>query len=248
MISQNKKDDTIRVYQHNPGRDGSHPLYTQSNIEMVVVHFKGYMEYCTSYATHGNVQLTKASDLMTYPCSTKCYAKSSSHKKLQTGAQLETIGVCKNPAGEYYYKVLYNGKTLYVNTKNTKWICWRSDDISVKNVSVPSGTVNAGKDVTIKGDVIAKYNRLIQISGFIKQGNNSSAKTVASEITNLNSVASVSIEKTDLKKLNVSRVKACGTYMYVIKVICCYYSVENGKLKKHIFNESTVYTSEFKVK
>ena len=205
-----------------------------------------YSDSYTVYPTHGTVQVKKEAALKTLACNAKTNKRSYTYATLQPGTKIEVIQLVKNDRGNYWYEAQYNGKTkLYIYSAYVNWIDWASSDITVSGVSVPSGKVNAGKDVTIKAEISAKYNRMISIEGYIKTSN---GKTVASESAVLNDVASVSIQKTDLKTLNVSRVKACGTYNYIVLVHCRYWIANNNKLQQKIFNSYSVINKSFTVK
>ncbi len=245
LVSGDTKNGTIKYYAHNEARDGHRNLVTQRGMEMVVVHFKGYQEYNqATYATHGFVKTVKATDLWNYPCSDKTYSKANTVKSLSAGQEVEVVKLICNDRGNYWYEVKYDGKTgSYLYAGDAKWARWDASDITAKDMKLPKGAVTAAKNVKVKGTVSAKYNRLTRIEGLICMVTNSGAKVVAHEAATLKNKASVNIQDTDLKKLDMDRLKACGAYTYTIRVECICYYADGNKLANRTEIHEVIATS-----
>ena len=248
LVSADKNKDTIKYYAHNEARDGHRNLVSQSGYEMVVIHFKGYNDYNTYYATHGKVETTKSTDLKTYPCSVKTYAKSKTSATLSKGTKVEVVRLVRNDRGNYWYEVKYNGKRgLYLYAGDAKWKGWDGSDITVKDATFPKGNLKACKNAAIKGTVKSQYNRMSLISGAVYRGGNVNGKALLSAETKLKGKTSVSIKDTSLAKIKTSALNACGSYTFAIKVRCDYAYADGNKLTQKCSDAYLVTTSAFKV-
>lgn len=248
LVSGDKNKDTIKYYAHNKARDGHRNLVPQSGYEMVVIHFKGYNEYNTYYATHGWVRTTNGTALKTYPCSEKTYAKSKTVEVLEPGTEIEVVRLVRNDRGNYWYEIIRDGKRgRYLYAGNAKWLSWDGSDITVRDVELPKGTVKAGKNAAVKGTVKSKYNQMSLISGAVYGGGNVSGKALLSADTKLKGKTSVSIGKTDLGNLRTSDLGACGEYTFAVRVRCDYAYADGNRLTQKCSEAYLVTTSAFKV-
>ena len=182
--------------------------------------------------------------MKTLACSQDTNARSFTYTTLQPGSKIEVIRLVLNDKGNYWYEVKYDGRTnLYLYSKDVVWIGWNSSDVVAKNISVPTGTVEACKDVKLKGTVETTYNRLSKIESTIYMG----SKIAVTGSKNLSNAKSVSISDDALKKVNISKLTACGNYKYVIKAECNYYFADGNKLTVKT-DSVIVITSAFSVK
>jgi hypothetical protein len=248
LVSGDKNKDTIKYYAHNVARNGHRNLVPQSGYEMVVIHFRGYNDYNTYYATHGRVKTAKETALKTFPCSEKTYAKSKTAEVLEQGTEVEVVRLVRNDRGNYWYEVIRNGKRdRYLYAGDVKWIGWDGSDISIKDVELPKGSIKAGKNASIKGTVKSKYNQMSQISGTVYRGGNVSGKALLSADTKLKGKTSVSIGKTDLGKIRISALGVCGDYTFAVRVRCDYAYADGNRLVQKCSDGYLVTTSAFKI-
>ena len=187
-----------------------------------------YLKKCTEYPTHGSVEIVSKTYLKTLPCSKETDSSSADVESLSTGVILEPIAIYKNSAGNYWYKVIYNGTTCYLYSGDTKWKNWLGTDITLVNATTPK-SLTQGKAFDIKGTVTAKYNQLSGVYAYVYKGTATSGTASTSSSATGLATKQYSIFNSPVNRNLKFGSLAAGEYSYVLKVHCAYNYCEDGK-------------------
>ncbi len=187
-----------------------------------------YLKKCTEYPTHGRVETVSQTYLKTLPCSKDTDSNSTDVAVLPAGVSLEPIAIYKNSAGNYWYKVIYNGTTCYLYSGDTKWKNWLGTDITLVNPTTPK-SLTQGKAFDIKGTVTAKYNQLSGVYAYVYKGTATSGTASTSSSATGLATKQYSIFNSPVNRNLKFGSLAAGEYSYVLKVHCAYNYCEDGK-------------------
>ncbi len=204
---------------------------------------EGYLSKCTFYSSYCTVKLTvNSSDIRTLPCSANTDSASQKIETASKGDEYVTVGLYKNTAGNYWYKVkASNGSIGYLHAKGTELVRTLSD-ITVSGVSAPTEIVK-GNSFVIGGEISTSYTKLTHVGAYVLSGS-----TVKTGKENLE----VSSNYYSLKGSTLdSNVKfgslAAGTYTYRIQAqyVNCY--VKDTTTLQTVTTRITLYEKTFTV-
>lgn len=130
-----------------------------------------YVASCTAYPANLSVKTTEVTALMTYPCTTATESASSARTTIAKDTMLTASALYKNTAGEYWYKVLYYGLTLYVDATKTTMVDHLTGDVTVANLKSPV-SLAYGDSFGIKGDISSSLNKLGTITASLYTSSN----------------------------------------------------------------------------
>ena len=175
-----------------------------------------YISSCTTYDSMLIVRTKTATSLMTYPCSSSTNSSSKVSAKVMKATDLNVYALYKNTAGEYWYKVIYFGKPLYVKAVDTEMITHQIGDVAIVDPVSPA-SLGYGQGFPIGGTIKATYNKLGKISASMYKGIDT---TVAPYLTSSDTAQSKSYS---LKGSTVDNnlwfnLLEKGDYTYVVEV------------------------------
>ena len=90
-----------------------------------------YISSCTKYDSSLTVKTKTITSLMTYPCSSSVNSSSAVSTKVMKGTSLSVYELYKNTVGEYWYKVVYFGDTLFVKATDTDMVTHQIGDVTI---------------------------------------------------------------------------------------------------------------------
>lgn len=197
----------------------------------MVVHAASAESYIsTTYAANLSVKTEKTTKLMSLPTTA---SDSEVKYTIPSDTMLSVKALYKNTAGEYWYKVLYYGLTLYVNGADTIMVDHLTGDVSAKNLMSPAALqYNTG--FPIGGEVTSSLNDIGKISASMYSGSNlhrepalTSSDTVNGKYYNLtNSTVDTNLWFNKL---------SAGVYSYVVTAeAVSYYIDSNDSLRTSV--------------
>lgn len=190
-----------------------------------------YISSCTLYDSLLTVRTKAITSLMTYPCGSSTNNSSMVSSKVTKGTDLNVYGLYKNTVGEYWYKVIYFGKTLYVKATDTQMITHQIGDVIITDPVSPA-SLGYGHGFPIGGTIKSTYNKLGKITASMYTGVNT---TVEPYLTSSDTATSKSYS---LKGSTVDNnlwfnKLAKGDYTYVVEVeAISNYIDSSGSLKQ----------------
>ena len=179
-----------------------------------LIHFSSgsYLDQCTSYPSY--LELTvKSGALKSLPCSSSTNAESITLRDNVVGEKLTAIGMYKNTANNYWYKVTVDGKTGYVWAGDVT-VSKKLSSISYAGKDLPTN-LPLGQVYAVDWTINSSYLNLKNIDGYIYGGSNFSTQRYHGQLTNVNATS---------KNLNASSLDYAllfdkleeGTYKLVI--------------------------------
>lgn len=199
--------------------------------KMAYADVSAYISSCTSYDSLLTVKTKTATNLMTYPCSTSTNSSSTVSSKVIKGTDLNVYGLYKNTAGEYWYKVVYFGKTLYVKATDTQMTVHQIGDVTITDPVSPA-SLGYGHGFPIGGTIKSTYNKLGKITASMYTGIDT---TVAPYLTSSDTATSksYSLKGSTVDNNLLFNQLAKGDYTYVVEVeAISNYIDSNGSLKQ----------------
>lgn len=190
-----------------------------------------YISSCTSYDSLLTVKTKTATNLMTYPCSSSTNSSSTVSLKVIKGTSLNVYELYKNTVGEYWYKVNYFEKTLYVKATDTQMITHQIGDVKIKDPVSPA-SLGYGHGFPIGGTITSIYNQIGKITASMYTGIDTSVKPYLTSSDTANSKSYSLMGSTVDNNLWFNQL-AKGDYTYVVEVeAICNYIDNNGKLQQ----------------
>lgn len=213
----------------------------------VEVHAAGEEDYliqCYEYPAYFVAQTKNSAILMSEPCDSTVDANSVRLGKVAEGTILQVEGLYKNTVGEYWYKVLRYGETVYVPGMDVTVLEHKVGDVSISDVISPA-CIGYGNSFSIGGTISAAYNNIYSVTASMYEGRDITKAPYMTSSDYVNRHQYTLDNSTVDANLSFSRLEV-GNYTYVVRAdIISYYVDEYGELadsKKTILLEQKVCT------
>jgi len=190
-----------------------------------------YVSSCTMYDSSLTVRTKTLTSLMTYPCSSSTNNLSAVSLQVIKGTDLNVYALYKNTVGEYWYKVIYFGKTLFVKAVDTEMVLHQIGDVTIKDPVSPA-SLGYGHGFPIGGTIQSTYNKIGKITASMYTGINTTVKPYLTSSDTANS-KSYSLQGSTVDNNLWFNQLAKGDYTYVVEVeAICNYIDDSGALKQ----------------
>ncbi len=192
----------------------------------------------TNYTCLANIKINTASNIRNIPSATD--AGSYIIEYANANDTYLAIGITKNSAGYYWYKVrCKNGNDGYVTAANTTFIEAVSD-LTLKGLSKPV-KIWQGDVFIVNGSITTKYLYITHAGVYIAEG------TTVKTGTPFASVKGTSYNLNALDNSVEFNILAPGTYKYIVQAkAVCYYATSDTNMTSTVVNK-VVNNSDFQV-
>ena len=154
-------------------------LYTQTALENITAYSADaradadfnvdYMERCTYYPSHCQIQPTHDSSINTYPCANGTYG-SVTFEKADPNKYYTCTGVYQNHAGNFWWEVISSsGDVGYMYGESARYKGTFTSGITLSGASYPSGH-KQGSTYSLSGTVKSTYCGLTEVSVWVHSG------------------------------------------------------------------------------
>lgn len=110
---------------------------------------------CESYASNVFVKALEGANLTDSPHPEQAQL----YRQALPGERLYADALCRNEEGQLYYRVIEDGKDLYVAAALTEPVWFSDDGITVTDCALP-GQINQGEDILLSGVIRSARSRI----------------------------------------------------------------------------------------
>ena len=189
----------------------------------------GYLAQCERLSSEGTVKIVADTKLWTAPCTAEVYEDSQQSGSLIPGERIAVLAMYRNTAGEYWYKIPYNGAVRYLHSADTDEFRPHTDNISALDVAKPVNVKHA-RGFSMDGQIRADGMMLTHVGAYVYPGMDITAEPcLVSEESDINQISYQIAGSAVDKNLKFSQLEK-GTYTYVIRATAANQYADRGEL------------------
>ena len=243
--SYNTQISTIDSNGHSNLRGSSWKWTFHGKVPWIEYVAESYINKCTSLSSYCSISSSTKTTIKTLPCSKSTSSDSEDIATISPGTLLTATKIYKNTAGNYWYRVSYNGKDGFVYSGDTTVSSFLTDDVTISGVTAPT-SLKQGSSFVIGGLISSKNNILSTVAAYVYPG--SAASGTASTGTSVNvSTYSYSLKGSTVDTGVVFNSLGTGSYTYCIFATAKSYYCTDGKTLQSKSTSKTLHTSRFSV-
>ena len=243
--SYNTQISTIDSNGHSNLRGSSWKWTFHGKVPWIEYVAESYINKCTSLSSYCSISSSTKTTIKTLPCSKSTSSDSEDIATISPGTLLTATKIYKNTAGNYWYRVSYNGKDGFVYSGDTTVSSFLTDDVTISGVTAPT-LLKQGSSFVIGGLISSKNNILSTVAAYVYPG--SAASGTASTGTSVNvSTYSYSLKGSTVDTGVVFNSLGTGSYTYCIFATAKSYYCTDGKTLQSKSTSKTLHTSRFSV-